>query len=79
MKYWEVCPQLALAPSRPARGAWIEIESNRHGHPFQKSRPARGAWIEIGEEREETVAWKSRPARGAWIEICAFCFVCVLP
>ena len=37
-----------ISPSRPARGAWIEI-----AHVFvilahlARSRPARGAWIEI--------------------------------
>ena len=36
--------------SRPARGAWIEIEEiDKGSHPYT-SRPARGAWIEIRNE-----------------------------
>ena len=41
----------ALRPffqSRPARGAWIEIEmAAKRALMTSKSRPARGAWIEI--------------------------------
>ena len=33
--------------SRPARGGWIEIITQRGGGPWQRSRPARGGWIEI--------------------------------
>ena len=34
--------------SRPARGAWIEMDKNLHfGNGSFLSRPARGAWIEI--------------------------------
>ena len=33
--------------SRPARGAWIEIETFPPSGDCRQSRPARGAWIEI--------------------------------
>ena len=33
--------------SHPARGAWIEIPSQRPGIRGRGSHPARGAWIEI--------------------------------
>ena len=42
-----VKPWLTLIPSRPARGAWIEIEDDRQLAQNQQSRPARGAWIEL--------------------------------
>ena len=35
--------------SRPARGAWIEIQSGSDDWLDKMSRPARGAWIEITE------------------------------
>ena len=34
------------APSRPARGAWVEIRHGRRSLSWWQSRPARGAWIE---------------------------------
>ena len=59
-----------FAQSRPARGAWIEINNQSRARGDNRSRPARGAWIEIKKEilyfgADST----SRPARGAWIEI----------
>ena len=33
--------------SRPARGAWVEIDSARTARTARRSRPARGAWVEI--------------------------------
>ncbi len=59
-----------VVPSRPARGAWIEMGIFRRTITPPVSRPARGAWIEIlivpaANDGEPT----SRPARGAWIEM----------
>ena len=38
---------MAKDPSRPARGAWIEILPGSEDWTSRESRPARGAWIEI--------------------------------
>ena len=39
---------IKIISSRPARGAWIEIdEDEEEEEDTKKSRPARGAWIEI--------------------------------
>ena len=35
--------------SRPARGAWIEINGGQRERILYQSRPARGAWIEISD------------------------------
>ena len=37
----------AQRQSRPARGAWIEMDEKRNTVLYKASRPARGAWIEI--------------------------------
>ena len=56
--------------SRPARGAWIEIEIKTSKILLLLSRPARGAWIEIVVKIRRVHGFrKSRPARGAWIEM----------
>ena len=47
LKYHEEGHVIALALSRPARGAWIEIEHRAKLDVSHLSRPARGAWIEI--------------------------------
>ena len=36
-----------LIESRPARGAWVEIEEVKQLRLELQSRPARGAWVEI--------------------------------
>ena len=56
-------------PSRPARGAWVEIGSWAGAAPRQESRPARGAWVEIRCSIRAPLRTRSRPARGAWVEI----------
>ena len=57
-------------PSRPARGAWIEIvQPYTPGSHTLLSRPARGAWIEMLIPWSAIQNGRSRPARGAWIEI----------
>ena len=56
-------------PSRPARGAWIEIFETVYNFAYTESRPARGAWIEIEKAAKDLGWFASRPARGAWIEI----------
>ena len=56
--------------SRPARGAWIEIQRRKVQKKISpKSRPARGAWIEMPIPVPPCPGSTSRPARGAWIEI----------
>ena len=59
-------------PSRPARGAWVEMYiSIIIAKTPTKSRPARGAWVEIYTDASSTyLNTSSRPARGAWVEIC---------
>ena len=37
--------------SRPARGAWIEMNNEDKREEESESRPARGAWIEICKRR----------------------------
>ena len=39
--------QAAREPSRPARGAWVEIKGSGKSLYMSRSRPARGAWVEI--------------------------------
>ena len=51
--------------SRPARGAWIEIEANEKAKAAQRSRPARGAWIEIGRHVMKKLIHKRRAPHGA--------------
>ena len=64
------CTAGAISQSRPARGAWIEIQVYLdHERRQVWSRPARGAWIEIQVEVAGALEQESRPARGAWIEI----------
>ena len=56
--------------SRPARGAWVEMRSERDVLPLHHpSRPARGAWVEMMRANDDNVGVQSRPARGAWVEI----------
>ena len=55
--------------SRPARGAWVEMNWTARQTPTRWSRPARGAWVEIGLEVGDKFPSPSRPARGAWVEI----------
>ena len=56
--------------SRPARGAWVEINRDFKSMPSEAmSRPARGAWVEIPPSGQETIPIESRPARGAWVEM----------
>ena len=51
--------------SRPARGAWIEIELQDGKSRLRGSRPARGAWIEIsGLDRAVIVAPSVAPRKG---------------
>ena len=47
MKLDHVINIFGLTPSRPAWGAWIEIEDTLKDWKEGKSRPAWGAWIEI--------------------------------
>ena len=71
MKFVGVEVAFALVASRPARGAWIEIENSAGNVPCRGlSRPARGAWIEIGIVMPISARMvSSHPARGAWIEM----------
>ena len=56
--------------SRPAWGAWIEIETScRRPCGAVSSRPAWGAWIEICWAECADGLHGSRPAWGAWIEM----------
>ena len=56
-------------PSRPARGAWVEILIGAPMALTQKSRPARGAWVEMYIIFCTSGCTWSRPARGAWVEM----------
>ena len=47
MKFKGVDRAIDKAESRPARGAWVEIEVERNNRAVDQSRPARGAWVEI--------------------------------
>ena len=66
-------PDGDLQASRPAWGAWIEMQR----YPglirdLRMSRPAWGAWIEILEGFGSVFFRGSRPAWGAWIEMRPF-------
>ncbi len=73
LKLLMVLLQICLDLSRPAWGAWIEINgSKQDGLERKRSRPAWGAWIEIFARRcYPAIRSMSRPAWGAWIEIAA--------
>jgi len=74
---------LWVGMSRPAWGAWIEIQQRMHDEGGTKSRPAWGAWIEMLWAESTYAGAASRPAWGAWIEIpCRHLqppLVCVAP
>ena len=42
---------IAESQSHPARGAWIETDSQLEVPDFSESHPARGAWIETCVKR----------------------------
>ena len=69
MKSQSFKEKLKITRSRPARGAWVEIQHERNCEEQQQSRPARGAWVEIKKWEADAPHYKSRPARGAWVEI----------
>ena len=52
-------------PSRPARGAWVEMGTEKIPKQYCKSRPARGAWVEIEEESAAALASICRAPQGA--------------
>ena len=57
--------KLRRGPSRPARGAWIEMgRGGAAGAGHQPSRPARGAWIEISDELKPNTAAVVAPRKG---------------
>ena len=60
----------APSSSRPARGAWIEIDKPLH-IPFQiRGRAPHGArGLKFPLVPQQVLPGLSRPARGAWIEI----------
>ena len=47
LKYKQDQDREQVGLSRPARGAWSEINYSFGNTPSDESRPARGAWIEI--------------------------------
>ena len=47
MKFLAAVVILVAVVSRPARGAWVEISSQRKVKTAYWSRPARGAWVEM--------------------------------
>ena len=51
--------------SRPARGAWVEIEIIFMGLDEETSRPARGAWVEIYNELSYGAEQLGRAPQGA--------------
>ena len=61
---------MANVASRPARGAWIEMDLTRAAWLTASGRAPRGARglkLPVIENVVESIV--SRPARGAWIEI----------
>ena len=52
--------------SRPARGAWVEIEEVKQLRLELQSRPARGAWVEMRERQQVQLDARRAPqgARG---------------
>ena len=56
--------------SRPARGAWVEIQMDNTGNKIPSGRAPQGARglksKQCSPGMEESL---SRPARGAWVEI----------
>ena len=53
-----------MIPSRPARGAWIEIKYGADMSYKQLSRPARGAWIEIHVSHDDNGLTLVAPRKG---------------
>ena len=51
--------------SRPARGAWVEINVEVGEALWCRSRPARGAWVEIFEVARVLKVTKRRAPQGA--------------
>ena len=64
MKYDSSLCKMHIAPSRPARGAWIEIAALCAVLASASSRPARGAWIEIGMAQPAAIANSVAPRKG---------------
>ena len=66
MKYFVLLLFRFAQPSRPARGAWVEIMMppvpSRYG---KRSRPARGAWVEIGKTAPVQPLPERRAPQGA--------------
>ncbi len=50
--------------SRPARGAWVEIEEVKQLWLELQSRPARGAWVEIDGFAFPSNAVRVAPRKG---------------
>ena len=58
------------APSRPARGAWVEIKTGWQGLPLRPRRAPQGArGLKFFLASVLLVTLLSRPARGAWVEM----------
>ncbi len=53
-----------LIESRPARGAWVEIEEVKQLRLELQSRPARGAWVEILAVQQGTALATVAPRKG---------------
>ena len=59
-----------LRRSRPARGAWIEIDCHNQGRNSARGRAPHGArGLKYHCRIYDNNTFVSRPARGAWIEI----------
>ena len=69
LKYLLTLTNEAVAASRPARDAWVEIMREGDSRGARQSRPARDAWVEIRAAFFRGSRSASRPARDAWVEI----------
>ena len=70
MKYVWLWWQRMEPPSRPARGAWVEILATLMSAPELRSRAPQGArGLKSSDSDLQTLLIQSRPARGAWVEI----------
>ena len=54
-----------VTESRPARGAWVEIQTGACRSYADLSRPARGAWVEIMDYPNYCKEWEQvAPRKG---------------
>ena len=70
MKYWSVEQYIKIGESRPARGAWVEMDMRIDADSVENGRAPQGArGLKFFKNYTSVSIISSRPARGAWVEI----------